>query len=107
VRSGPWLCAVLVLAAALRVALAILRPLQVDEGYSLQVAALPLPYMFQILRSFDVHPPLFSLMLHGWLSAHGPVVLLRLVFGLLGAVSVWLLYAIVRIWHGVRAALSF
>lgn len=105
-RSGRWVCGVLVLAAALRLPLAILRPLQVDEGYSLQVAALPLADIFHILRTLDVHPPLFLLMLHGWLDAHGSVVVLRLVFGLLGAVSVWLLYAIVRAWHGERAALG-
>ncbi|MDQ6780736.1 MAG: glycosyltransferase family 39 protein [Candidatus Eremiobacteraeota bacterium] len=105
-RSGRRLWAVLALAALLRVALALLRPLQVDEGYSLQVAGLPLANIFQILRTLDVHPPLFLLTLHGWLALHGSVVVLRVAFAVLGVVSVWLLYAIVRTWHGERAALG-
>ncbi|HLW37870.1 MAG TPA: glycosyltransferase family 39 protein [Candidatus Eremiobacteraceae bacterium] len=96
--------ALLGLAALLRAALALLRPLQVDEAYSLHVAALPLQQGLQILRSLDVHPPLFLYLLHGWLALHSSDGAIRLRMVVFGVASVWLLYAIVLRWHGPRAA---
>jgi len=97
--------AVLALAALLRITLAMLRPLQVDEGYTLHVAALPLQAGLHILRTLDVHPPLFLLLVHAWLGLHSPDAGIRLRMALFGIASVWLLYAIVVRWHGERAAL--
>ena len=93
------------LAAALRVLPAVRRPLQVDEAYALHVATLPVDQILRVLRDLDVHPPLFWLVLHALELAHVPDLALRLLAALLGVACVALLFAIVRLWHGERAAL--
>jgi Dolichyl-phosphate-mannose-protein mannosyltransferase len=98
--------AVLALALGTRVALALLRPLHVDEGYGLHVAALPLPEGLHILRSLDVHPPLFLTLVHALLALRASDLAIRLSMAAFGVASVWLLYAIVLRWHGPRAALT-
>ncbi len=104
-RASSWLGAILGLAAVLRVGAALRRPLQVDEAYTLHVAAMPTGQILHVLRELDVHPPLFWLALHGLLALHVPDIAIRLLMALFGVACVALLYAIVCVWHGVRAGL--
>jgi uncharacterized membrane protein len=104
-RAGALLWGILGLAAFLRFAAALRRPLQVDEGYSLHVASLPLGDGLRILRELDVHPPLYLFLLHAWVSVHLPDIAFRLGMAAVGVASVAMLYAIVRLWHGQTAAL--
>lgn len=45
-------------------------PLWLDEALSVNIAALPLPDVLDALRS-DGHPPLYYLLLHGWMELFG------------------------------------
>jgi hypothetical protein len=103
VRVRLW--AIVGLAAVLRLVPALRRPLQVDEGYSLHQAAMPLGQAMAALRDTDVHPPLFLWLTHLLVAAHVPDVCLRVLATLLGVACVLLLYAIVRIWHGEGSGL--
>jgi hypothetical protein len=81
------------------------RPLQVDEGYWLHLAALPLPAGLHALRALDVHPPLTLMLMHALVGVHAPVLVMRLLMVAFGLASVAMLYAIVRCWHTTSAAL--
>jgi uncharacterized membrane protein len=102
-RTVLW--GVIGLAAVLRIIPAVRRPLQVDEGYTLRVASLPIHDGLHVLRELDVHPPLDLFIIHALEMVHAPDVVIRLVMALLGVISVVLLYAIVRLWHGTGPAL--
>jgi uncharacterized membrane protein len=104
-RDSGKLWAILGLAAVLRLVPALRRPLQVDEGYSLHQAALPLGQAMQALRDVDVHPPLFLWLTHLLVAMNAPDAVLRVLAAFLGILSVVVLYAIVRIWHDENAAL--
>jgi Dolichyl-phosphate-mannose-protein mannosyltransferase len=97
--------AVLVCAAVLRVWLALHRPLQVDEAYSLHLAALPLLQGLRAVAALDVHPPLFLLITHALTSMHVPDFAIRLATVATGVAGVWLFYGVVRAWHGEQPAL--
>ena len=47
------------------------RSLWVDEAMSVVFAAKPLPELFSLLVTQDVHPPLYSLLLHFWMMVFG------------------------------------
>jgi len=104
-RARTLLWAILGLAVFVRGAAALRRPLQVDEAYTLHVAAMPIGQILQVVRELDVHPPLFWLILHGLLGAHLPDIAIRLLMALTGVGCVALLYAIVSLWHGTKAGL--
>lgn len=103
-RSRALLWGVLALAALVRFIPALRRPLQVDEGYTLHVAGMPLSEGMQVLRQLDVHPPLFLWMTHALVVAGAPDLALRATMAAFGVASVALLYWIVRLWHGEDAA---
>jgi uncharacterized membrane protein len=89
----------------LRVWLALGRPLQVDEAYSLHLAALPLPQALRAVAALDVHPPLFLLITHALTSVHLPDFAFRLAAAATGVATVRLFYGVVRAWHGEQPAL--
>ncbi len=47
------------------------RSLWVDEAMSVVFAARPLPELFQLLVTDDIHPPLYPLLLHFWMAVAG------------------------------------
>jgi uncharacterized membrane protein len=98
--------AVLILAAVLRVVPAIRRPLQVDEAYSLHVAALPLAQALQAVAALDVHPPVFIILVHFFSSLHAPELAFRLGAAIMGTITVGLFYGAVRAWHSTGVALT-
>jgi uncharacterized membrane protein len=102
---GLWpLWAILACAAVLRLVDALRRPLQVDEAYSLHLAALPLAQGMRAVATLDIHPPLFLIVSHALAAIHLPDRGFRVLAALLGVVSVWLCFHVVRAWHGEPAA---
>jgi mannosyltransferase len=95
--------AILTVAASVRLAAALRRPLYADEGLSLTVSALPVGQELDFLRH-DFHPPLFFLGLHSLESVDAPIWLLRVCVVLFGVISVALLMLVVREWSTWRAA---
>jgi len=82
------------------------RPsLWLDEGFSVQIAALDRAHFFSLLLA-DVHPPLYYLLLLGWTSVFGTgEVALRTLSVVLGVLTVPLLFLIGRMLAGTRAGL--
>src|SRR5687768_13639352 len=81
--------AVIVVATICRLALAAGLPVGVDEAYSIGVAR-------QFSWSYFDHPPLHLWLVGTWAKLWGSenLLLLRLPFVLLGALSSWLIYAL-------------
>lgn len=96
---------VLLLAAAARFYNLGASSLWYDEGFSAFVASEPLPELIAHTAR-DIHPPLYYLLLHGWMQAAGrsdvALAFFSLVFGLL---SVALVIALARRWFGDGAGL--
>ena len=66
-RSPISIFLLFVVAAALRLARLAWQPLWWDEGYSVYFATEPLARMVA-LTARDIHPPLYYLLLHGWIG---------------------------------------
>ncbi|HXM17459.1 MAG TPA: glycosyltransferase family 39 protein [Candidatus Tumulicola sp.] len=101
-----WLAAALALGGALIFWRLTDSSLQVDEGFTLHVARIALPQMFNAITYGDFHPPLFYLIAH-WLVAvlHWPAWDYRYLtapFGLLTIAATW---ALVRRSFGDAAAI--
>jgi len=96
----PLFWAVLAVAAILRFADALRRPLQVDEAYSLHLAALPLAQGLKAVAVLDIHPPLFLIVTHVLAAWHLPDGAFRLLAAAVGVLAVALFYLLVRAWHG-------
>lgn len=71
-RSAPWLAPVAVVVALLGAVTRFVTTsaLWLDEALSVNIAALPLGEIGEALRH-DGHPPLYYLLLHGWMEAFG------------------------------------
>jgi cellulose synthase (UDP-forming) len=81
----------------LRLALMGVQSIRLDESLSLREARLPLGTMVQNLFTWDVHPPLYYTVLHGWVAVAGTSeVALRLPSVVFGAAAVPLLYLVAR-----------
>ena len=92
-------------ALALRLALAGVQSLRLDESLSLKEAQLPLGTMVSNLFSWDVHPPLYFSFLHVWVWLTGTSVLaLRLPSVIFGTAAVPLLYVVARRFTNERGA---
>jgi len=101
--SRLFVTASIALLVALRAVETFGRPLQVDEAYTLWYAHLPLHDMFVRLAMRDVHPPLLFLLLRPLDGlALGDGVYRAIAFAL-SLASLWLLFAIVRMWFDARA----
>lgn len=84
-----WALAIIALATFARLALAAALPVGVDEAYSIGIAR-------QFSLSYFDHPPLHLWLVGGWAKLWGSedLLLLRLPFIALGALSSWLIYAL-------------
>jgi hypothetical protein len=105
-RSGValWPAVVVALAFAVRTVDALRRPFHTDERISLLWSTFGVKYLLDWLRTWDVHPPLYFLLLHYLRLAQAPDWVPRMLMVAIGTVSVALLYALVRMWAGERAA---
>jgi len=88
-RMQGWALAVIALATLARLGLAAMLPVGVDEAYSIGIAR-------QFSLSYFDHPPLHLWLVGAWAKLWGSedLLLLRLPFIALGALSSWLLYAL-------------
>lgn len=95
-----WVLVVIAVATVCRLGIAAVLPLGVDEAYSLGTAR-------QWALSYFDHPPLHLWLVGGWGKLWGSedVLLLRLPFVALGAISSWLIYALGAQLFGARAGL--
>src|SRR5687768_4886198 len=84
-----WVLALIAVATIFRLGLAAALPVGVDEAYSIGVAR-------QFSWSYFDHPPLHLWLVGTWAKLWGSenLLLLRLPFVLLGALSTWLIYAL-------------
>ena len=82
------------------------RPLWFDEAYSVVMASGPALEIPQVQAKYDIHPPLFSLLLHGWMVVTpGDDAWLRLFSVLLTYATVAVLTLIAWQWRGGPLAL--
>jgi len=79
--------------------------LWLDEALSWQQASLPVAELMRSIAA-DVHPPLYALLLHVFISLFGDSEwALRLLSAISGTASVWLVWAVCRRIHSENAAL--
>jgi len=79
-------------------------PLWLDEALSVNIARLPVGQMHEALRH-DGHPPLYYLLLHGWMSAFGQgAVAVRAFSGIWAVALLPLTWVAARRVGGARAA---
>lgn len=103
-----WLTlgAVTVLGLVLRLYRIDHQSLWYDESFSLTVARLPLPEMLDVVVADHVHPPLYYLLLHGWLGWLGFGSLqARLLSAVFGTASIGMLYLLAKTLTSHRVAL--
>jgi len=96
--------AILLLAAGLRAAEVVRRPLQVNEGLELYLGGLRVPALLAFMRDHNVHPPLNPLFVWALESAHVSDALIRALFVLIATACALLLMFVVRRWSGEPAA---
>jgi len=93
----PRIALLTALAFALRLALSGAQSIRLDESLSLREARLPLGVMVRNLFTWDVHPPLYYTLLHGWVALAGASpIALRMPSAVFGAAAVPLLYLVSR-----------
>jgi 4-amino-4-deoxy-L-arabinose transferase-like glycosyltransferase len=99
VKSRPvliWIVPVTTVALVLRLARLGFQPLWWDEGWSLYFATSD-PGAVLRLTAVDIHPPLYYLLLHLWISLFGPgPASVRLLSVLIGVAAVPLIYLVGR-----------
>lgn len=80
--------------------------LWLDEALSVHIAELPLGDMFDALRR-DGHPPLYYVLLHGWISIFGDSdVAVRSLSGVLSVATLPFFWLAARRYAGTRAAIA-
>jgi mannosyltransferase len=100
-RSPPALAALTALALLVLLAGIALRflatsPLWLDEAQSVAISRLPLPQLFTALRE-DAAPPLYYLLLHGWMAVVGTGDLaVRALSGLFATAALPLFYQLAK-----------
>ncbi|WP_423225944.1 glycosyltransferase family 39 protein [Candidatus Amarolinea aalborgensis] len=98
VRRHPHalLAAIILLGASLRLLRLDWQDLWLDEAFSLHIASLPWSATLAAIQQ-DVHPPLFYLLLHGWIAWLGDsAYALRLLSALTSVLTLPALYALGR-----------
>jgi hypothetical protein len=94
--GGFWLaCAAVLLGLALRFFLIDGKPLWNDEAFTLRVVQLPFREITPAIR-LDVHPPVYFLLLHGWLQLLPQDVNGRIFSALFGGAALVLVAAFAR-----------
>jgi uncharacterized membrane protein len=75
-----------------------------DEAFSVWMARQPVDAMLSWIASIDQHPPLYYLLLHGWLHLGSSESTVRSLSALLGTVTVPVLYLLARRLLGIPSA---
>ncbi len=91
---APWLAAAITIAGGiLRVLLLGTKEMWLDETFSVWLAGHSLPELLDWLVTIDQHPPLYYLLLHGWMARFGDwPYAVRLLSALFGTATIPLLY---------------
>ena len=101
----PWLWCILLLAAGVRFYGFTASAIWCDEGSSLMLSGYPLSGIW-FHAAHDVHPPLYFMLLHGWIALFGDsLVSIRTLSVLPGIATVLLGIWLVRLIATQRAAL--
>jgi 4-amino-4-deoxy-L-arabinose transferase-like glycosyltransferase len=91
------LCLIVLLGSALRLYRLDTQSVWFDESFSVAHSVKPVPEVLQILLRDGYHPPLHSLILHGWFGIAGfGAMEARLVSVIVGTLSIPLLFVIAR-----------
>lgn len=101
-----WLSVIVVLATAIRLATLGAQSFWLDEGVSYVTAARPLPALLAFVGREDIHPPLYYVLLHGWLAAGESEFWLRLLSAGAGIAAVAVFGFIGRLLIDARAGLA-
>jgi hypothetical protein len=105
--SSSWRVWLVVgLAFCVRAIDALRRPFHTDERISLLWSTFSVRYLLDWLKTWDVHPPLFFLLLHFLGLADAPWWVARLLMVAIGTGGVAALFFVARIWAGDRAAIA-
>jgi len=91
---APWLAAAITVAGGiLRVLLLGTKEMWLDETFSVWLASHSVPELLNWLVTIDQHPPLYYLLLHGWMAHFGDWPYeVRLLSALFGAATIPFLY---------------
>ncbi|MGC5703848.1 glycosyltransferase family 39 protein [Pseudomonas sp. NFXW11] len=101
----PWLAPLLLLALALRCYELTAAAIWGDEGSSVLLAQLPLAGIWSH-AAYDVHPPLYFVLLHAWIGLFGDSILsIRLMSAVPGVIVVFLGTWLMQLFAGRRATL--
>lgn len=103
-RQRGYLLAILAIAVLLRCIGLNERGIQYDDAFSYFLSIQSLPAIVQGTAA-DTMPPLYYFLLHFWASISAELWFLRLLSILLTLASLWLLYRIVALLAGTKAAL--
>ncbi len=88
-----WLSAFIVLGLAVRLYGLTAQSIWLDEAYSVFVVKFDLGYIWNFTVNFDQHPPLYYVLLHGWVQIFGDsLAMVRLLSVLFAVPSIWLVY---------------
>ncbi len=109
VRWWEWLivAALTLVAAWLRLKQLAAQGMWLDEAFSVWMARLPVGELFHWIVRIDQHPPLYYLLLHGWMQAVGDSESgVRSLSALLSAATVPAIYLLARRLLGLPSAIA-
>jgi len=99
-----WILPILLLACLLRIAYLDAQSLWWDEAFSFSMSVADLPSLLANAVRYRVHPPLYYLLMHFWLSLGHSEFLLRIFSVFCGTMSVAIMYATTALIGGKRLA---
>lgn len=107
-EAAPWLVlALTLLASGLRLLLLDNKGLWLDETFSIWLANHNLRELLHWTATIDQHPPLYYLLLHGWIALRGDSpYAARMLSALLGAAAIPIIYLTGKRLSGVMAGLA-
>ncbi|MCC6626023.1 MAG: glycosyltransferase family 39 protein [Chloroflexi bacterium] len=101
-----WLGLIAVLATVIRLVALGTQSFWLDEGVSYITAARPLPALLAFVGREDIHPPLYYVLLHGWLAGGDSEFWLRLLSASVGIAAVVAFGLVGRLLIDARAGLA-
>lgn len=88
-----WLIGFLVGGLVLRLLSLTAQSIWLDEAYSVFIVKYDLGYIWNFTVNFDQHPPLYYILLYGWVHLFGDsLAMVRLLSVLFAVPSIWLIY---------------
>lgn len=92
-----WLIGFLVVSLLLRLYAITAQSIWLDEAYSVFIVKFDLSYIWDFTINYDKHPPLYYILLHGWVQVFGDgLASVRMLSVLFGVPSVWFIYLLAK-----------